>query len=152
MTLQYFINAVSKENQMSDIKPVKLQAEINWAFFDKVSDMSGKYQVDLCNLSEQAVKALEAIGVAVRQREDKPEKGYYITAKSNYEIPAVDTSGNEIKDVIGNGSKGHVIIQPYPWDFRGKKGIGLGASKVVVTSLVHYEDGSEEHDSDDEVL
>jgi len=134
------------------MKPIKIAGEFQWCNLTKVNDLSGKYQLDICNLSEQAIYALKEVGAQVRSREDKPEKGCYITAKSNYEIPAVDTSGNEIKDVVGNGSKGHVIIQPYPWEFRGKKGIGLGASKVVVTSLVHYEDGSETIDSEDEVL
>ena len=39
-------------------KPVKLEAEIQWAFFNRKSEMSGKYQVDLCNLSAQAVKEI----------------------------------------------------------------------------------------------
>lgn len=134
------------------MKPIKVAAEFQWANTSKVNDMSGKYQIDCCNLSAEAVKAIEGTGGAVRSREDKPEKGFFFTAKSNYEIPVVDTSGNEIKDPIGNGSKGHIVIQPYPWSFRGKSGIGLGAAKVVVTTLVHYEDGSETVDSEDEVL
>ena len=134
------------------MKPIKIAAEFQWANTAKVNDMSGKYQIDCCNLSQDAVKAIEGAGGAVRSRDDKPEKGYFITAKSNYEIPVVDTSGNEIKEPIGNGSKGHVVIQPYPWSFRGKSGVGLGAAKVVVTTMVHYEDGSDEVDSDDEVL
>lgn len=134
------------------MKPIKLAAEFQWANTAKVNDMSNRYQIDCCNLSPEAVKAVEAVGGAVRTREDKPEKGYFFTAKSNYEIPVVDTSGNEIKDPIGNGSKGHIVIQPYPWSFRGKNGVGLGATKVVVTTLVHYEDGSESVDSEDEIL
>lgn len=134
------------------MKPIKVAGEFMWANTTKVNDMSGKYQLDICNLSADAVKAIEETGAAVRSRDDKPEKGFFITAKSNYEIPVVDTSGNEIKEPIGNGSKGHVVIQPYPWSFRGKSGVGLGAAKVVVTTLVHYEDGSEEVDGDDEVL
>ncbi len=134
------------------MKPIKIQCEIQWACTQKVNDMSGKFQLDACNLSAEAVKAIEAVGGAVRNRDDKPEKGNFITAKSNYEIPVVDSSGNEIKEPIGNGSKGYIVIQPYPWNFRGKQGVGLGASKVVVTTLVHYEDGSEDIDSDDEVL
>lgn len=134
------------------MKPIKIQCEVNWANTSKVNEMSGKFQLDACNLSEAAVKAIEETGASVRNREDKPEKGYFITAKSNYEIPVVDTSGNEIKEPVGNGSKGHLILQPYPWSFRGKSGIGLGASKLIVTSLVHYEDGSEDTNIDDEVL
>lgn len=134
------------------MKPIKIAAEFMWVNAAKANELSGKFQLDCCNLSPEAVKAIEAVGGAVRSREDKPEKGYFFTAKSNFEIPVVDTSGNEIKDPIGNGSKGYIIIQPYPWSFLSKKGVGLGAAKVVVTTLVHYEDGGEEIDSEDEVL
>jgi len=57
-----------------DIKPVKIQAEVQWASFDKVNEMSGKFQCDLANLSTSAVEALESIGLVPRKREDKPEK------------------------------------------------------------------------------
>ncbi len=150
LTLQYFINAVSKENQMSDIKPVKLQAEINWAFFDKVSDMSGKYQVDLCNLSDQAVKALEAIGVAVRQREDKPEKGWFVTVKSNNPIKPVDEKGNHITALVANGSKATALVTAYNWTWKNKSGISPSLMKIVITDLKEYV--PETAESDDDIL
>lgn len=148
MVLQYFINAVSKENQMSDIKPVKLQAEINWAFFDKVSDMSGKYQVDLCNLSDQAVKALEAIGVAVRQREDKPEKGWFVTVKSNNPIKPVDEKGNHITALVANGSKATALVTAYNWTWKNKSGVSPSLMKIVITDLKEYVPETAEADDD----
>ena len=51
-----------------EIKPVKIEAEIQWAFFDRVNDMSGKFQCDLANLSDKAVEALESIGLEPRKR------------------------------------------------------------------------------------
>ena len=93
-----------------ELKPVKIQAEVQWAFFDKVNDMSGKFQCDLANLSTAAVEALESIGLAPRKREDKPEKGWFLTVKSNYAIQPFDKDGNEIKDVVGNGSKAIALI------------------------------------------
>ena len=92
-------------------KPVKFEAEVQWAFFTKKNEMSGKYQVDLTNLSENAVKALTDAGLEPRNREDKPEKGWFITAKSNYEIKPVDKAGNEITDAVGNGSKAVALIK-----------------------------------------
>ena len=148
MKLQYFINAVSKENQMSDIKPVKLQAEINWAFFDKVSDMSGKYQVDLCNLSDQAVKALEAIGVAVRKREDKPEKGWFVTVKSNNPIKPVDEKGNHITALVANGSKATALVTAYNWTWKNKSGVSPSLMKIVITDLKEYVPETAEADDD----
>jgi len=35
---------------------VKIKADIMWAYLDKVNDMSGKFQVDLCNLSDKAAE------------------------------------------------------------------------------------------------
>ena len=148
MTLQYFINAVSKENQMSDIKPVKLQAEINWAFFDKVSDMSGKYQVDLCNLTEQAVAALEAIGVSVRKREDKPEKGWFVTVKSNNPIKPVDEKGNHITALVANGSKATALVSAYNWTWKNKSGVSPSLMKIVITDLKEYVPETAEADDD----
>lgn len=146
--MQYFINAVSKENQMSDIKPVKLNAEINWAFFDKVSDMSGKYQVDLCNLSDQAVKALEGIGVAVRQREDKPEKGWFVTVKSNNPIKPVDEKGNHITALVANGSKATALVTAYNWTWKNKSGVSPSLMKIVITDLKEYVPETAEADDD----
>lgn len=138
---------------MSDIKPVKLNAEINWAFFDKVSDMSGKYQVDLCNLSEQAVKSLEAIGVAVRQREDKPEKGWFVTVKSNHPIKPVDEKGNSVTATVGNGSKATALVTAYEWTWKNKKGISPSLMKIIINDLKEYNpESSPVNDLEDDVL
>jgi hypothetical protein len=42
---------------------VKIKADVMWAYLVKPNDMSGKYQVDLCNLSDKAVEALESMGI-----------------------------------------------------------------------------------------
>ena len=123
---------------MSDIKPVKLTAEINWAFFDKVSDMSGKYQVDLCNLTDQAVSALEAIGVAPRKREDKPEKGWFVTVKSSNPIKPVDDKGNHITALVANGSKATALVTAYQWKWKNKEGVSPSLMKIVITDLKEY--------------
>ena len=46
---------------------VKIKADIMWAYLTKPNEMSGKYQVDLCNLSEKASEALESMGIDVYQ-------------------------------------------------------------------------------------
>ena len=129
------------------MKPVKLQAEVQWAFFDKPNEMSGKFQADLCNLSDQAVKALESIGLAPRKREDKPEKGWFLTVKSNYAIQPYDNSGKEIHDVVGNGSKAIARIKPYEWSWKNKKGVSASLAKIVVTDLVKYEAEEAQNDA-----
>ena len=58
-----------------------------WASLSEKNQMSGKYQVDLCQLSPDQVSTLEDIGVNVRTKGD--DKGYFVTAKSaNFPIAA----------------------------------------------------------------
>jgi hypothetical protein len=137
-----------------EMKPVKIQAEVMWAFFDKPNEMSGKFQADLCNLSDGAVKALEEMGLAPRKREDKPEKGWFLTVKSNYAIQPYDNDGKEIKEIVGNGSKAVALIKPYSWKWKNKEGVSASLAKIVITDLVKYnEDGaSVSDDSDDDIL
>jgi hypothetical protein len=134
-----------------EVKPVKVQADIMWAFLDTPNQMSGKYQVDLCNLTKGAVEALEGMGIPVRSRDDQPEKGQFVTAKSfNYPIKAEDSNGAPITAKVGNGSKGIALIKPYEYSYKGKKGVGAGISKLLVTDLKVYE--GEAVTTDDEVL
>ena len=133
-----------------ELKKVKVQAEVMWAFLDKPNELSGKYQVDLCNLSKDAVKTLEEMGVNVRKKEDQPEKGSFITAKSsNYPIAALDLDGHPITAKVGNGSKAVALLAPYEYTFKGKKGVGVGINKLVVTDLKVYETDSEEDLTED---
>jgi hypothetical protein len=123
-----------------ELKPLKVQAEIMWAFLDTPNQLSGKYQVDLCNLTKSAVDALKSMGVEVRTKDGEPEKGQFITAKSvNYPITTVDENGNPITAKVANGSKGIALLKPYEYSWKGKKGVGVGINKLVVTDLKVYE-------------
>lgn len=124
-----------------ELKPVKVQADLFWAFLDTPNQMSGKYQVDLCNLSKEAIKTLEGMGVNVRKKDDKPEQGFFITAKSvNYPITATDSEGNAIKAKVANGSKGIALLKPYEYTYRNQKGVGVGINGLVITDLIEYQD------------
>ena len=129
---------------------VKVKAEVMWAFLNKPNEMSGKYQVDLCNLSDKAVSALEDMGIEVKTKEGK---GAYVTCKSTRPIAAYDDGGTLIEgDILGNGSKAAVIISPYAWSFKGKKGVSPSLRKMVVTELVPYTAGGVEAFADDDLL
>lgn len=117
---------------------LKLKATIYWASLDKVNDLSGKYQVDLCNLTEGAVTALKELGVVARVKASQPECGFMITCKSKYPIVAQDTDGDEIEKNIGNGTKANCIISSYAWEFKGKKGMSPQLDKLTITELVEY--------------
>jgi hypothetical protein len=135
------------------LQPLKVQADIMWAFLDTPNQLSGKYQVDLCNLTQEAVKKLETMGVSVRSKPDQPEKGFFITAKSvNYPIKTEDTSGNAITAKVGNGSKGIALLKPYEYTYQKKKGVGIGINKLIVTDLVVYEGGEQAEEAIDDVL
>ena len=119
-----------------DTKQMKIEADLMWAFLDTPNAMSGKYQVDLCNLYKNAIKALEELGVNVRNKDDK---GFFITAKSkNYPISAIDEKGAPIFAKVGNGSRGIALIKPYAYKVNGKSGVGVGINKLIVTKLVEY--------------
>lgn len=139
---------------MSDNKRVKMKCDIYWAQLNKKNEMSDAYQVNLCNLSDAAVKALEDIGVSVQENvEKKPEMGKYITCKSQKPIKAYDKDGLEIdSDVsIGNGSKAKVMVTAYEWSYKNKKGVSPSLAKLVVTDLIEYAN-NDLGDDDEDVL
>ena len=118
---------------------IKIKADVYWAQLNKINEMSNKYQVNLCNLSDAAVEALEAMGVSVSIGEDKKaDMGRYITCKSNNPIRAYDTDGDEISELIGNGSKAKAVVGSYEWKYKNKKGISPSLKKLVITNLVEY--------------
>ncbi len=129
---------------------VKVVAKAMWACLSKPNDLSGKYQIDLCNLSEKAVEALQDMGVEVRSRPDQDDKGYFITCKSVRPIVAQFPDGSVVDSLIGNGSTVRATIGTYEWTFKNKKGISPSLKKLVVTELVEYDDAEDVDEDDDE--
>ena len=116
--------------------------ELMWPFLYGRNKLSGKYQVDVVNLTAEQVEAIEKAGVNVRQDANKPEKGFFVTCKSsNYEITPYDKNGEVIPSSIkvGNGSRASIMAKPYDWKSpTGQKGMSLGVAKLVVTDLNAY--------------
>ena len=137
---------------MEQSQRVKIKADVMWAYMDRPNDMSGKYQVDLANLSDPAVKALEDMGLKVNQKEGK---GFFITCKSTQPIKAYDKTGEALEGVtIGNGSKAIAMVSFYDWSYGAKTGKSPSLKKLVIDELVSYE-GAEPPEAiidDDEVL
>lgn len=131
-------------------KRIKIKASIYWCFHNKVNEMSGDYQINLCNLSEAAVEALEEMGITVQTGEEKKaDMGRYITCKSKKPIKVFDADGDEITESIGNGSKGKAIVGSYDWTFKNKKGTSASLGKLVITDLVEYAAGGDLSDDED---
>lgn len=135
-------------------KKVKVKATLMWAFLDTVNQKSEKYSVDLCNLSKEAVKALTDIGIQVKKKEDQPEKGFYVVAKSkNYPIKTVDMEGKPITGIkVANGSKGVALVSTYLHKSVDRFGMGVGIDKLVITDLKIYESDVVDVDDDEDVL
>jgi len=122
---------------MDNAKPIQIRAKLYWANLAKVNEMSGKYQVDLGNLSGAAIKALETLGLEVKNKGD--EREFFITCKSQHAIRAYNKDSSEITDrLVGKGSEGIAVIGAYAWSFKNKKGISPSIKKLTVTTLVEF--------------
>lgn len=142
---------------MATGKSVAINADIFWACTQHPNPSADKeqYTVNLSNLSEKAVQALQSMGVTVRNDPVKREaEGNYITCKSNYKIDAVDKDGNPIPATvkIGNGSKATVIVSSYEWTYRGKKGVSPSIKKLTITDLIEYNTAKVEEDVIDDMV
>ncbi len=127
-----------------------LKATVAWAQLETTNDMSGKYQVDLTQLSDGAVNALEAQGITPLYKEDR---GNYITCKSSRPIYAFGADGESLRGIaIGNGSEAVAIVKPYEWTFKGKVGVSPSLEKLVITALEVYDDSPVEDINLDEAL
>lgn len=115
-----------------------VNVELMWASVNEVNSMSNKYQVDLVNLEPAKIDALEDAGLSVRTKDNAPDMGTFITAKSQYPILVTDADGTQIVDPVGNGTKADVIWDTYSWNFKGKKGLSMSIKKIIVTDLVPY--------------
>ena len=136
---------------MSD--KLKLKADVYWASLNRKNEMADAYTVDLCNLSDKAVAALEDMGISVLENlEKKPEQGKYITCKSQRPIKAFDTDNEEIVEDVGNGSKAICMIGSYAWTYKNKKGVSPSLAKLVITDLVEYASNGNISADDEDVL
>ena len=123
------------------LPPITVSGTVYWCERNKLNKFSEKYQVQLANLSEKAVEAIEEMGIAPSNKGD--ERGLFITMKSTRPMKLTDEEGNEIPQevLIGNGSKAVAVVGYYDW----KKGVGRSPSmiKMKVTDLVEYTSNEE---------
>jgi hypothetical protein len=132
------------------MEAVKLKAVVMWCQNKEPNEMSGKHQIDLTQLSDAAVEALEAMKIDVKEKEGM---GKYITCKSARPIKVLDVDGDEIQEKIGNGSKAKCIVSSYEWKYKNKKGVSPSLQKIVITDLVEFGGGGGGSNiSDDEAL
>ena len=118
-------------------KPIAVAATLYWAQTSTKNEMSGKYQVNLGNLSDKAVMALEEMGIDVNNKE---EQGNYIIVKSSKPIQVLDENGIvlDASVKIGNGSKAKAALSFYDWTHKAKSGRSPSLVKLMVTDLIEY--------------
>lgn len=132
---------------MSQSETVLVNATVFYAFNDRVNQMSGKYQIDLGELSVPAQQALEDLGLDVKHKE---KQGPFITCKSKFPIRLYNTDGEEITAPVGNGSK--VVAKVGYYEYKTPQGQTGRSPKLLtnkVTDLVIYEEGEGGALSDD---
>jgi glutamine synthetase len=122
------------------LPPITVRGTVYWCERSKLNKYSNKYQVQLGNLSEKAVEALEEMGIAPSNKGD--EREFFITMKSNNPMRLTDADGVEIPEdvLIANGSEAVAVVGYYDWS------VGTGRSpsmiKMKITNLIEYADNS----------
>lgn len=117
------------------VKPIKIKGTAFWANLTKKNALSDAYQVDIGELSDAAVKALESIGIEAKHKEGQ---GFFITCKSKFPIDAYDSDKNLLDVIVGNGSKVEAIVGSYEWKFKNKKGFSPALKSFVVKELKEF--------------
>ena len=105
--------------------------KVKWAKLTKVDSMSGKYTIDLYPQDPATIEALEQEGLSLKSNDE----GFYIRATRKEDMGApmvVDMAKNPHHGNIGNGSVVNAIVNPFDYDFKGKKGRSLGLEKLQV--------------------
>ena len=106
---------------------VNLKCQLYWPNLTMKNQLANKYTVDLSLLSDEAVTALEDMGVNVNNKGD--DRGYYITCKSKNKYRAFKPDGSELlikgrtptdEDddpemgvVVANGSEAKCLVTYY---------------------------------------
>ena len=135
---------MKKNDDMKETKQAVIEGVLEWAHLQpgKPNELSGKYQVDVCQLPAATVKELKGLGLEVQDgaKKGKPDKGFYVTPKATKAVAIVDSKKTKFEDAerIGNGTKAKVAIRAFPYNFKGKEGIGCGLQAIQILDLNEY--------------
>lgn len=140
----------------SDVKPVKVACELFWAtwmenFNTKFNEDNDKYEATIGCLSDKAAKALEELGIKIKERDPM---GKYVVAKSKFKFEPVDTDGNPV-DVskIGNGTKAYALVSSYRHKMSAKFGAAPSVKMIIITELKEYNpEAKVAEEEEDEIL
>jgi hypothetical protein len=113
-----------------------------------------KWTIDVCNLSKDTMKQLEADGLEGKIMNKDDDRGDFISIKRNVTksngepnmAPEVKDGQNKtvLNTLIGNGSKVNVLYRAYDWNNKFGEGRGADLVAVQIEELVAYDgDGNE---------
>ena len=129
-----------------ETKQAVIKGVLEWAHLAKPNEMSGKFQVDVCQLDKDTVKQLKALGLEVQdgKAKGKEGKGFYVTPKATRPVTIVDAKKNsiDVAESIGNGTTAKVAIRAFDYNYKGKSGVGAGLQAIQIIELVEYSQSS----------
>ena len=129
-----------------------IKGTAQWAHVHEPNDLSGKFQVDICQLDKATVKKLEDVGIEVRQGEgEKEHKGSFIVAKTKRRPKVMDAAKNIWPSnlLIGNGSTVKCSVTPFDWTFKKKSGISASLNSLMVVDFKSADmSGTGEHEAE----
>jgi hypothetical protein len=130
---------------------VKVNGKIRWCNFVTPNE-DGKYDFKLCLLSKEDKEALEAVGITVKE-DEKPVseggKGFFVGVAHTKPIKLKMEDGSLYTDNVGADTEAEVVLFPYAYSFKGKKGISVKVQSLLITKLVEwrtYDKAEEEGD------
>ena len=137
-----------------DNNMVKISATVAFPSLTRLDAMSGKYGVQLANLSDAAAEKLEEMGLSVKFKDDSYGRGRFIECRSKYPIDnskfktVLDDQGLPMDpDDIGPGTKVEAVLKTYDWKMGGRTGTSAHVVKLVVKELSQNETVNSEFDN-----
>jgi len=130
-------------NNMANTSTIIRNVNFYYAKLDKPVSPFGTDIYDLqVRFPKERVQEMSAFG-KVREVEDgnfaiNLTRKAMNSKKQKTPVRVVDTDKNPIKDLIGNGSDGNVIVYSYDWEVSGRTGRKSVLIAVQVTNLIKY--------------
>ena len=128
---------------------MKVQGTLMW-FKNEISDLSGKYEVNITNLSDEDTAKLKDAGVNVRNEVDPAENqekkkgwGSFIVSRSNYKTKMVTASleGKVPEDIrLGNGTLVNAVLNVWQYNHPvGGQGTSTSCQVLQILRLEQYD-------------
>jgi len=119
--------------------------EFYWAKLDKPVSPFGTEQYDLqVRFPKKRVKEMSAYGKVKEQPDGQFSINITRKAKNakgeDTPVRVVDSVKRPLEGLIGNGSKGHIIVYQYDWNVSGRSGTKTILVAVQVTDYIEYKD------------